>query len=85
MSLSPDLAVVQECRERDVAKLSANGFSFVWAGANPHKGVAVLARRGLRLGVDPSYDPELAFFIPAQVTGDLTISLLGIGRFTIAR
>ena len=41
LALTPDIAVVQECSNKSVDVLSDHGFSGLWFGANPNKGVAV--------------------------------------------
>jgi hypothetical protein len=41
MALKADIAVIQECSRKSVDVLHAQGFSGLWFGANPNKGVAV--------------------------------------------
>jgi Endonuclease/Exonuclease/phosphatase family len=82
LALSPDLMVVQECAETDVRALIGEGFAVIWEGENPHKGHAVVARKGLRISLDPCHDPELAYFLPVNVQSpEEDLQLLAIWAF----
>jgi exonuclease III len=39
-ALNPDIAVIQECSKKSVDELHSHGFSGLWFGANPDKGLA---------------------------------------------
>jgi exodeoxyribonuclease-3 len=41
LALDPDIAVVQECSKKSLDVLNGLGFSGLWFGANPNKGLAV--------------------------------------------
>jgi exonuclease III len=48
-ALKPDIAVVQECSKKSVDVLSSNGFSGLWLGANPNKGLGVFCSKEFTL------------------------------------
>jgi exodeoxyribonuclease-3 len=41
LAFNPDIAVMQECSKKSVDVLHSHGFSGLWFGANPNKGLAV--------------------------------------------
>jgi hypothetical protein len=49
LALNPDIAVVQECAKKSADVLHSHGFSGLWLGANPNKGLAVFCRKGFAL------------------------------------
>jgi exonuclease III len=82
LALEPDVAVVQECAERDALALEAEGFRTLWVGGNPGKGLAVVARPRFELAVDGCHDPALAWFLPVDVRGgELDFRLLAVWSF----
>lgn len=63
MELSPDVAIVQECEQ---AVDAPHGFTYLWYGANPLKGLGVLARdAGAR--IEPSPKDSWTFFLPVTL------------------
>ena len=82
-TLRPDVAVIGECAspERFAEKAGADrGLTryfrqMEWAGTNEHKGLAVLARNGYSLRVDPSWDAELKYIVPVHVDGVLELRI----------
>ena len=81
-SLRPDVAVISECAspERLKAKLDLArlGVDLLWVGRNPHKGLAVLGFKGVRLSLLPGTDPGLEFIAPVRVDGPLPFNLLAV-------
>jgi Endonuclease/Exonuclease/phosphatase family len=49
VALSPNIAVVQECSKNSVDVLQSHGFSGLWFGANPNKGLAVFCSKKFSL------------------------------------
>jgi hypothetical protein len=43
LALATDIAVIQECSKKSVDVISGHGFSGLWFGANPNKGLAVFS------------------------------------------
>ena len=81
-SLRPDVAVISECAEperflRKSGLLEAEP-EMVWIGANPNKGLAVLAFNGFRVALAEEYDPLLRFIAPIEVTGPVAFNLLAV-------
>lgn len=68
--LQPDILILQEVSERDLAALDAT--SVHWVGGWTHKGLAVASFGSGKVTLDPSYTPGLPWFLPVQV-GDLRI------------
>jgi exodeoxyribonuclease-3 len=67
LALKPDIAVVQERSKKSVDVLSSNGFSGLWFGANPNKGLAVFCRTGFALqAVDKLFGK---WVVPVRVHG----------------
>jgi exonuclease III len=58
--LEPDLAVVQECEE-DLR--TPDGYTYVWRGNNPRKGLGVLSR-GQEITVEAFGRNEWTYFLP---------------------
>lgn len=81
LELRPDIAVISECAARDV--LAAKGDvgrlgAMEWIGDNTNKGLAVFARRGYEIALDPSHDPTLRHIAPLHVTGPVPFRLLAV-------
>jgi exonuclease III len=64
LAWEPDLLVIQEASERDI--LALNEPFAHWVGRG-HKGLAVIGRRELGYRLDPSFDPDLPWFLPVHV------------------
>src|SRR5271170_3542591 len=67
MALNPDIAVVQECSKKSVDVLHSHGFSGLWFGANPNKGLAVFC--GTQFKVQAVYKPFGRWVVPVRVHG----------------
>jgi len=83
LALLPDLAVVGECSQPDLERIGERlDWQFVWSDGNEDtarsrgKGLGVLARTGLDLTLDASYDPENRLFLPIRVSGEARLNLL---------
>lgn len=82
LALAPDLAIVQECSERDAGALAADGFDVIWEGSNPGKGLGVVARPGVSVSLDACHDPELAYFLPLRISSrELDFRLIAVWAF----
>ena len=67
-ALHPDIAVVQECSKKSVDALHDQGFSGLWFGVNPNKGLAVFCSKGFTLqAVD---EPFGRWVVPVRIHGD---------------
>ena len=77
----PDIMVIGECAAPEILgeriELDRLG-EMVWVGTNPHKGLAVFARRGYRISIDPSHDPSLKYLLPVRVEGPVSFRLLAV-------
>jgi hypothetical protein len=71
--LSPDLAIIPECGQEDSKALAQEGYSSLWFGTNPKKGLAVFAR-------SPWIIEQLA---PATNTWVVPIKVLGPENLTL--
>jgi exodeoxyribonuclease-3 len=47
-ALAPDIAVIPECGQSGLGPMGEFGYTGVWAGANPHKGLGIFVRKPLR-------------------------------------
>jgi hypothetical protein len=75
-ALNPDIAVVQECSKKSVDVLRSHGFSGLWFGANPNKGLAVFCNKRLTLqSVDELFGKWIAL---VRVQGSVDFNLLAI-------
>ena len=75
-ALNPDIAVVQECSKKAVDVLSTHGFSSLWFGADPNKGLAVFSGKGFTLqAVDKPFGK---WVIPVRVSGAIDFNLLAV-------
>lgn len=70
-TLTPDIAVVQEC-----AKPTIESEQCLWFGENPRQGIAVLARSQFRVHRLPTKPDVPKFVFPVRVTGPEEFSLL---------
>ena len=80
--LKPDVAVICECAEPErllqKSGLSEAETNVVWVGANPNKGLAVLAFNGFSVALAEEYDPSLRFIAPVKVMGPVAFNLLAV-------
>lgn len=77
LALSPDIAVVQECAKESVFTLSTLGFSGVWFGANPNKGLAVFCSK--EFTVQAVGKPFGKWVVPVRIHGEVVdFSLLAV-------
>lgn len=72
-SLSPDIAVLQEC-----ARPASESESCLWFGHNPRQGIAVVAREPYRLRrIEPR--PRVPrYIVPIAVTGPVAFTILAV-------
>ena len=63
LELEPDVSVIQEC-EQDL-KLPY-GYSYIWCGNNPRKGLGVLTKN-LKVALEPTWRKEWAYFLPLSI------------------
>jgi hypothetical protein len=76
LALHPDIAVVQECSKKSVDVLSTHGFSGLWFGANPNKGLAVFCGNGFALQAVGK--PFGKWVLPLRVQGAVNFNLLAV-------
>jgi len=67
LALKPDIAVIQECSKKSSDVLSVHGFSGLWFGANPNKGLAVFCSTQLK--VQAVGKPFGKWVVPVRVLG----------------
>lgn len=80
-ALRPDLAVVPECACPEVLlrrSIELAPSDIAWEGANPAKGLAVLAFGPWRLEVDRLRLPRAGTTLPLHVSGPATLRLLAV-------
>jgi hypothetical protein len=76
LALNPDIAIIQECSTKSLDALSSHGFSGLWFGTNPNKGLAVFCGKGLTLqAVDELFGK---WVVPVRVHGSVDFNLLAI-------
>jgi exodeoxyribonuclease-3 len=76
LALNPDIAVIQECSKKSVDVLSSLGFSGLWFGAKPNKGLAVFcSKKFTAQAVDKLFGK---WVVPVRVHGALDFNLLAI-------
>jgi hypothetical protein len=76
LALNPDIAVVQECSKRSVDVLYTLGFSGLWFGANPNKGLAVFCSKDFTLQSMDEFFGK--WVVPVRVQGAVDFNLLAI-------
>ncbi|MCX5044077.1 endonuclease/exonuclease/phosphatase family protein [Aldersonia sp. NBC_00410] len=80
-SLKPTMAVLPESANTASTRtaLEAIGASSVqWIGANPNKGLSVVAFNGWQLRIDDGYDPGYQWVMPVHLTGPANIRILAV-------
>jgi exodeoxyribonuclease III len=75
-ALRPDIVVVQECSKNSVDVLHSHGFSGLWFGANPNKGLAVFCRK--EFTVQMVGKPFGKWVVPVRVRGAAHFNLLAV-------
>nr|WP_220209490.1 endonuclease/exonuclease/phosphatase family protein [Reticulibacter mediterranei] len=75
MGLHPDILVLQECSEKDIARTDAP-FKY-WVGSNPHKGMAMIGFANYTYALDRSYTEEWPWFLPVRVE-EVPLHILGL-------
>ncbi len=73
-ALRPDIAVLQEVSSQDVSRHPES----CWIGNNPKKGLGVLGLNGFRVRRHTSWDPNIEFVVPIEVSGPLEFLLVGV-------
>jgi endonuclease/exonuclease/phosphatase family protein len=76
LALQPDIAVIQECSKNSVDVLHSHGFSGLWFGTNPNKGLSVFCSKefSLRAGGDLFGK----WVVPLRVRGAADFKLLAL-------
>jgi exodeoxyribonuclease III len=74
--LNPDIAIVPECSQNDVAKVDSHGYWGLWFGSNPKKGLAVFCRRDWKLKT--SCEPCGKWVTRIQLDGTPGFNLLAV-------
>jgi len=83
LTLRPDIAVVQECSKRSVDVLYTLGFSGLWFGANPNKGLGVFCSKEFTLqSMDELFGK---WVVPVRVQGAVDFNLLAIWACPVGR
>ncbi|HWS83089.1 MAG TPA: hypothetical protein VN207_02395 [Ktedonobacteraceae bacterium] len=75
LALQPDIAIIQECSEKDIKE--SNAQFYYWVGNNPHKGLGVLGFDDHTYSIDSSYTNDFPWFIPLRVK-DMKLNILAI-------
>ncbi len=76
LALHSDIAIIQECSKKSLDVLRSDGFSGLWFGANPNKGLAVFCTGGLTLqAVDKLFG---RWVVPIRVHGAVDFNLLAV-------
>ena len=75
LELEPDVLVVQECAERDIAEAPAR-FAH-WVGANRHKGLGILGLADLGYALAEPVGDDLPWFLPVHL-GVPGVNLVGV-------
>lgn len=76
LALNPDIAVIQECSKKSVDVLHSHGFSGLWFGANPNKGLAVFCGKEFTLQAGAAVFGK--WVVPVRVHGTADFNLLAI-------
>jgi endonuclease/exonuclease/phosphatase family metal-dependent hydrolase len=75
LALQPDLLILQEVSRKDIDDTPA-AFKH-WVGANPHKGLAIVAFGDHDYRICDRYTDELPWFIPLRIA-DLNLNILAV-------
>ena len=75
MNLQPDIAVLQECSAKDIARTNAP-FKY-WIGSNTSKGLAIVGFANSTYSVERSYTQEWPWFLPVRVE-EVPLHILGL-------
>ena len=81
LQLRPDVAVIPECADVKAVRQKTPLLvpeSALWAGRNPHKGLAVFEFGDYSVELDDSYHPENKIIAPVRVAGPVSFNLLAI-------
>lgn len=76
LELAPDIATIQECSEADVRSLEPRGYSVLWFGSNPRKGMAVLCRVGWY--IRGLHEPDQRWVVPIEVAGPISLRFIAV-------
>jgi exodeoxyribonuclease-3 len=80
-ALNPDVAVVQECSDRDTLTRKAPDFmptDALWTGHNRHRGLGVFSFGPYRLARHATEDTSITYALPVQVAGPHEFNLLAL-------
>jgi exonuclease III len=75
-ALDPDIAIVPECSRHSVSEVRPYGYSGLWVGSNPHKGLAVFYRNDWAATV--TGEPLGKWITPIRMEGAITFNLVGV-------
>jgi hypothetical protein len=82
MALKPDVLVIQEISQRDIAAINPP-FSY-WVGNYVHKGSAVLGFGDHEYSIDPSYTDAIPWYIPLRIN-DVPLNILAVWAYWVSR
>ena len=76
-SLDANVMVIQECSQKSIEQIASfDGFTTVWFGNNPNKGMAVICRAPWR--IDASKDFQLTWAANVKISGPLDLDLYAV-------
>jgi exodeoxyribonuclease-3 len=81
LALRPDVAIISECGNPEVLAKKALNFkpsSSVWIGENPNKGLATFTFGAFRGTLSTSYQDDIPFIAPIEITGPSSFNLLSV-------
>jgi exonuclease III len=81
--LNPDIAVVPECSQSDVSRIDSNGYSGLWFGSNPKKGMGIFCRK--QWTPRTSCEPCGKWIVKIQLEGTPAFNLLAVWACTVGR
>jgi exonuclease III len=76
LALKPDIAVIQECSKKSLDVLQGHGFSGLWFGANPNKGLAVFCSNKFTVQVVDELFGK--WVVPVRVQGSVDFNLVAV-------
>ena len=67
VALRPDIAVISECSENSLSSLEPLGYTGIWVGSNPHKGLGLFVRKPLH--PRPMRQPQQRWVLASEIEG----------------
>ena len=77
-SISPDIAVIQECSKKSTEPFAFEGYEAEWVGKNPNIGMGIFHKKGWSIRRLEETTNGIEWVVPFEVTGPENFTLIAV-------